>query len=40
MTLLQRSAHGQRRAEHVAYVFSRVGAEIAVEFDLLRIESA
>jgi hypothetical protein len=37
--LLERSAHGPRRAAHVAYVFSSVGAEIAVEFDSLRVES-
>jgi hypothetical protein len=40
MALLERSAHGERRAEYVAYLFSTVGAEIAVEFDSLRIESA
>jgi len=37
--LLARSAHDQRRAEHVVYLFSTVGAEIAVEFDSSRVEA-
>lgn len=37
--LLALSAHDHQRAEHVVYLFSTVGAEIAVEFDSLHIES-
>jgi hypothetical protein len=37
--LLARSAHDHRRAEYVIYLFSTVGAEIAIEFDSLRVES-
>ncbi|MFP4894976.1 hypothetical protein [Paraburkholderia sp. EG304] len=37
--LLRRSAHGPTRAGHLAYVHSSVGAEIAVEFDSMTIES-
>ncbi|MEM5367848.1 hypothetical protein V4C53_17645 [Paraburkholderia azotifigens] len=40
MEMLKKSAHfGKRRAEHIAYLFSTVGAEIAVEFDSLEIET-
>jgi len=36
--VLKKSAHfGKRRADHIAYVFSTVGAEIAVEFETLDI---
>lgn len=38
--LLERSAHGKQRAANVAYVFATAGAEIAVEFDSIRIEAA
>lgn len=39
LRMLNKSAHfGNRRGEYVAYVFSTVGAEIAVEFDSIKIE--
>ncbi|MBC8724893.1 hypothetical protein OKW38_004714 [Paraburkholderia sp. MM5496-R1] len=38
--VLKKSAHfGKRRADHIAYVFSTVGAEIAVEFETLEIDT-
>ncbi|WP_321800712.1 hypothetical protein [Caballeronia sp. J97] len=37
-TLLAKSAHDTRRAIHTVYLYSTVGAEIAIEFDSLRIE--
>ncbi len=38
--MLKKSAHfGARRGAHIAYVFSTVGAEIAIEFDSIRIEA-
>ncbi|WNC91525.1 hypothetical protein RI103_09330 [Paraburkholderia sp. FT54] len=41
ISMLERSAHfGRHHGDHIAYVFSTVGAEIAVEFDSLRIETA
>ena len=36
--LLSRSAHGERRAQYVAYLYSTLGVELAVEFDRLRID--
>jgi hypothetical protein len=40
MAILEKSAHfGKRRADHVAYVFATVGAEIAIEFDTLEINA-
>ncbi|KXU87329.1 hypothetical protein CR51_35445 [Caballeronia megalochromosomata] len=36
-TLLSKSAHGERRGRYVAYLYSTVGAEIAVEFDEVTI---
>jgi hypothetical protein len=40
MEQLSQSAHfGKHRASQIAYVFSTIGAEIAVEFDSLKIES-
>lgn len=38
--LLARSAHDHRRAGLIAYLFSTIGAEIAVEFDSLDVETA
>lgn len=38
--MLKKSAHfGKRYADNIAYVFSTVGAEIAVEFDSIKIET-
>ncbi|WP_134044777.1 hypothetical protein [Paraburkholderia caballeronis] len=37
--LLRGSAHGSRRAANVVCVFATVGAEVAIEFDSLHIES-
>lgn len=38
-SLLAKSAHDKRRAIHTVYLYSTVGAEIAVEFDALSIET-
>ncbi|MFM0324569.1 hypothetical protein [Caballeronia glebae] len=38
-SLLAKSAHDKRRGIHTAYLYSTVGAEIAIEFDSLTIES-
>ncbi|SEI55437.1 hypothetical protein [Paraburkholderia diazotrophica] len=39
IAMLKKSAHfGTHSANHIAYLFSTVGAEIAVEFDSLKIE--
>jgi hypothetical protein len=38
--VLAKSAHDERRAIHTAYLYSTVGAEIAVEFDSLHIETS
>lgn len=37
-SLLAKSAHDTRRGKHTVYLYSTVGAEIAVEFDSLNIE--
>jgi hypothetical protein len=37
--LLAKSAHDKRRGVHTVYLYSTVGAEIAVEFDSLAIET-
>jgi len=40
MQLLKNSPHfGKRHGNHIAYVFSTIGAEIAIEFDSIEIES-
>ncbi|EDT41867.1 hypothetical protein [Burkholderia ambifaria] len=36
--LLSRSAHGERHGQHVVYLYSTLGVELAVEFDRLRID--
>ena len=38
--VLAKSAHDERSAVHTAYLYSTVGAEIAVEFDSLHIETS
>ncbi|MCC8395144.1 hypothetical protein LJ656_21380 [Paraburkholderia sp. MMS20-SJTR3] len=40
LEMLKKSAHfGGRYANHIAYVFSTVGIEIAVEFDSITVEA-